>query len=133
MARQRRSSTRISGALLWPRKAATALSGGRLRALLQLENRLVRGAFSTGRLDVVKLITDQLAADPDNARRLFPERDSDGQRLEIQSRHNLSPSVRSFHSHQIGPLHDGDGGALLRPVGSAIYRPIPRPGLTRSS
>jgi signal transduction histidine kinase len=43
------------------------LSRGRLRALLLLENRLIRGAFTTERLDAVKLIAGQLAASLDNA------------------------------------------------------------------
>jgi signal transduction histidine kinase len=40
---------------------------GTLRAVLVLENRLIRGAFSTERLDAVKLIADQLAVSLDNA------------------------------------------------------------------
>lgn len=44
------------------------LSRGRLQALLILENRLLRGAFSGDRLDTVKLIAGQLAVSLDNAR-----------------------------------------------------------------
>jgi signal transduction histidine kinase len=40
---------------------------GTLQALLVLENRLIRGAFTTERLDVVKLIAGQLAVSLDNA------------------------------------------------------------------
>jgi signal transduction histidine kinase len=40
---------------------------GVLRAVLVLENRLIRGAFSAERLDAVKLIADQLAVSLDNA------------------------------------------------------------------
>jgi len=43
------------------------LSQGTLRAVLFLENRLTRGAFSTERLDAVKLIVGQLAVSIDNA------------------------------------------------------------------
>jgi diguanylate cyclase (GGDEF)-like protein len=43
------------------------LNQGRLRALLQLENRLIRGAFSPERLDGVMLIAGQLAVSLDNA------------------------------------------------------------------
>ena len=38
-----------------------------LRAVLILENRLIRGAFTTDRLDAVKLIAGQLAVSLDNA------------------------------------------------------------------
>ncbi len=47
--------------------AVPILSRGTLRALLLLENRLIRGAFSTERLDGVKLIAGQLAVSLDNA------------------------------------------------------------------
>jgi PAS domain S-box-containing protein len=43
------------------------LSGGTLRAMLLLENRLAAGAFSPQRLDAVRLITGQLAVSFDNA------------------------------------------------------------------
>ncbi|MES2263742.1 MAG: diguanylate cyclase [Pseudomonadota bacterium] len=44
------------------------LSQGVLRAVLLLENRLSRGAFSADRLDAVKLVAGQLAVSLDNAR-----------------------------------------------------------------
>ena len=43
------------------------LSRGTLQAVLLLENRLIRGAFSAERLDAVKLIAGQLAVSLDNA------------------------------------------------------------------
>jgi GAF domain-containing protein len=43
------------------------LSRGTLRAVLLLENRLIRAAFTTGRLDAVNLIAGQLAVSLDNA------------------------------------------------------------------
>ena len=43
------------------------LNRGKLQALLLLENRLIRGAFSTERLDALKLIAGQLAVSLDNA------------------------------------------------------------------
>ncbi|MDF2462759.1 MAG: ATP-binding region, ATPase domain protein [Ramlibacter sp.] len=43
------------------------LNQGSLRAMLVLENRLSRGAFSTGRLDAVMLIAGQLAVSLENA------------------------------------------------------------------
>ena len=47
--------------------ALPVLGRGVLRAVLLLENQLIRGAFTTGRLDAVKLITGQLAVSLDNA------------------------------------------------------------------
>jgi signal transduction histidine kinase len=47
--------------------AVPILSRGMPRALLVLENRLIRGAFTTERLDAVKLIAGQLAVSLDNA------------------------------------------------------------------
>jgi C4-dicarboxylate-specific signal transduction histidine kinase len=43
------------------------LHQGKLRAMLLLENRLSRGAFSTGRLEAVSLIAGQLAVSLENA------------------------------------------------------------------
>jgi signal transduction histidine kinase len=47
--------------------ALPVLSRGRLRTVLLLENRLIRGAFTADRLDAVKLIAGQLAVSLDNA------------------------------------------------------------------
>ena len=47
--------------------ALPILSRGALQAVLLLENRLIRGAFTTERLDAVKLIAGQLAVSLDNA------------------------------------------------------------------
>ena len=47
--------------------AVPVLSAGRLRAVLLLENRLLRGAFTTDRLDAATLIAGQLAVSLDNA------------------------------------------------------------------
>jgi len=47
--------------------AMPILRQGTLRAVLVLENRLMRGAFSPERLDAVKLIAGQLAVSLDNA------------------------------------------------------------------
>src|SRR6202044_4195294 len=47
--------------------AVPILSRGALRAVLLLENRLIRGAFTTGRLEAVNLIHGQLAVSLDNA------------------------------------------------------------------
>ena len=47
--------------------ALPVFSRGELRAVLVLENRLLRGAFTTERLNAVKLIAGQLAVSLDNA------------------------------------------------------------------
>ena len=47
--------------------AVPIINRGMLRAVLLLENRLIRGAFSTERLDGVRLIAGQLAVSLDNA------------------------------------------------------------------
>jgi signal transduction histidine kinase len=47
--------------------AIPILSRGMLRAVLLLENRLIRAAFTAGRLDAVNLIAGQLAVSLDNA------------------------------------------------------------------
>ena len=47
--------------------AVPILSRGALRAVLVLENRLLRAAFTSGRLDAVNLIAAQLAVSLDNA------------------------------------------------------------------
>jgi signal transduction histidine kinase len=47
--------------------AVPVLGRGTLRAVLVLENRLIRGAFTAERLDAVKLIAGQLAVSLDNA------------------------------------------------------------------
>ena len=47
--------------------ALPILSRGTLRAVLVLENRLIRGAFTAERLDAVRLIAGQLAVSLDNA------------------------------------------------------------------
>ena len=47
--------------------AVPILSRGALRAVLLLENRLIRAAFTAGRLDAVNLIAGQLAVSLDNA------------------------------------------------------------------
>jgi len=47
--------------------AVPILSRGALRAVLLLENRLLAGAFTAGRLDAVRLIAGQLAVSLDNA------------------------------------------------------------------
>ena len=56
-----------SGADMCSLLGVPILTRGTLGAVLLLENRLVRGAFSRGRLESVKLIAGQLAVSLDNA------------------------------------------------------------------
>ena len=60
-------ATRTSPAPRCSLLAGPILSRGLLRAVLLLENRLIRGAFTAGRLDAVQLIAGQLAVSLDNA------------------------------------------------------------------
>nr|WP_296075636.1 AAA family ATPase [uncultured Actinoplanes sp.] len=57
----------LAGATCCSLLALPVLSRGNLRAVLLLENRLIRGAFTTERLDAVKLIAAQLTVSLDNA------------------------------------------------------------------
>ena len=59
-----RTSPASTPARSWPSRSSAAAT---LQALLVLENRLIRDAFTTERLDVVKLIAGQLAVSLDNA------------------------------------------------------------------
>jgi signal transduction histidine kinase len=60
--------------------AVPILSRGTLRAVLLLENRLIRAAFTAERLDAVKLIAGQLAVSVDNAQ-LYAELTSSRARI----------------------------------------------------
>jgi predicted ATPase/signal transduction histidine kinase len=57
----------FAGAACCSLLAVPIFSRGALRAVLLLENRLIRAAFTTGRLDAVNLIAGQLAVSLDNA------------------------------------------------------------------
>ncbi|QRP42703.1 AAA family ATPase [Amycolatopsis sp. FDAARGOS 1241] len=60
--------------------ALPVVSRGNLRAVLLLENRLIRSAFTAARLDAVKLIAGQLAVSLDNAQ-LYSELTSSRARI----------------------------------------------------
>ena len=59
-----RTSPTSTAARCWPCPSSAAAA---LQAVLLLENRLIRGAFTTERSDAVKLIAGQLAVSLDNA------------------------------------------------------------------
>jgi signal transduction histidine kinase len=64
--------------------AVPILSRGALRAVLLLENRLVRAAFTTGRLDAVKLIAGQLTVSLDNAQLYAESRQIAGEQAALR-------------------------------------------------
>jgi predicted ATPase/signal transduction histidine kinase len=64
--------------------AVPILSRGALRAVLLLENRLIRAAFTTGRLDAVNLIAGQLAVSLDNAQLYAEHRQVAGEQAALR-------------------------------------------------
>ena len=76
--------------------ALPILSRGRLRALLLLENRLIRGAFTAERLDAVKLIAGQLAVSLDNAQ-LYSELAASRARIVAASDQTRRQIERDLH------------------------------------
>jgi signal transduction histidine kinase/predicted Ser/Thr protein kinase len=100
--------------------AVPILSRGTLRALLLLENRLIRGAFTARRLDAVKLIAGQLAVSLDNAQ-LYAEfrRIADEQaalrRVATLVARGVGPDlVFAGVAEEIGVLFGADGTAIAR-------------------
>src|SRR4029079_16664460 len=78
--------------------ALPILSRGTPRAVLLLENRLLRGAFTTDRLDAVRLIAGQLAVTLDNAQ-LYAELTT--------SRARIVPAADQARRRIERDLHDG--------------------------
>ena len=76
--------------------AVPILSRGSLRAVLLLENRLIRGAFTTDRLDAVKLIAGQLAVSLDNAQ-LYAELTASRARIVAAADHARRRIERDLH------------------------------------
>jgi signal transduction histidine kinase len=76
--------------------ALPVLSRGTLRAILLLENRLIRGAFTTERLDAVKLIAGQLAVSLDNAQ-LYAELSTSRARIVAAADHTRRRIERDLH------------------------------------
>jgi signal transduction histidine kinase/predicted Ser/Thr protein kinase len=96
------------------------LSRGTLRALLLLENRLIRGAFTAGRLDAVKLIAGQLAVSVDNAqlyarfRRIADEQAALRRVATLVARGVAPDLVFAGVAEEIGALFGADGTAIAR-------------------
>ena len=76
--------------------ALPILSRGILRALLLLENRLIRGAFTAERLDAVNLIAGQLAVSLDNAQ-LYSELTASRARIVAASDQTRRQIERDLH------------------------------------
>ena len=73
-----------------------ARAGGTLRAVLLLENRLIRGAFTAERLDAVKLIAAQLTVSLDNAQ-LYAELTASRARIVTASDQTRRRIERDLH------------------------------------
>jgi signal transduction histidine kinase len=100
--------------------ALPILSRGMLRALLLLENRLIRGAFSADRLDSVTLIAGQLAVSLDNAqlyaefRRVGDEQAALRRVATLVARGAAPEEVFATVAEEVGALFGGDGTAIAR-------------------
>ena len=100
--------------------AVPILSRGTLGAVLVLENRLIRGAFSTGRLDAVKLIAGQLAVSLDNAqlyaevRRIADEQATLRRVATLVARGVRPDAVFAAVAGEIGALLGADTAAIVR-------------------
>ena len=94
--------------------AVPILSRGTLRAVLLLENRLIRGAFTTERLDAVKLIAGQLAVSLDNAqlyaeyRRIADEQAALRRVATLVARAEPPEAVFAAVADEVGALLDVD-------------------------
>jgi signal transduction histidine kinase len=100
--------------------AVPIFSRGDLSAVLLLENRLIRRAFTTERLDAVRLIAGQLAVSLDNVQ-LYAEfrRIADEQtalrRVATLIAHGRPPDVVfAAVAEEVGALFGGDGAAIVR-------------------
>ena len=100
--------------------ALPILSRGTLQAALVLENRLIRGAFTTGRLDAVKLIAGQLAVSLDNAqlyaevRRIADEQATLRRVATLVARGVRSDAVFAAVAEEAGALLGADTAAIVR-------------------
>ena len=104
--------------------AVPILSRGSLRAVLLLENRLLRGAFTADRLDAVTLVAGQLAVSLDNAQ-LYAEL--------VASRARIVAAADTARRRIERDLHDGAQQRLvslalrLRPRADGAPGPRRRP------
>ena len=82
-----------TAARCWPCRSSAAAA---LRAVLLLENRLIRGAFTADRLDAVMLIAGQLAVSLDNAQ-LYAELTASRARIVAAADHARRRIERDLH------------------------------------
>ncbi|MET7392818.1 AAA family ATPase [Dactylosporangium sp. NPDC005572] len=100
--------------------AVPILSRETLRAILLLENRLIRGAFTAERLDGVKLIAGQLAVSLDNAqlyadfRRIADEQVALRRVATLVARGTGPQLVFATVADEVGALFGADGTAIVR-------------------
>ncbi|MET7395706.1 AAA family ATPase [Dactylosporangium sp. NPDC005572] len=100
--------------------AVPILSRGTLQAVLLLENRLIRGAFTAERLDGVKLIAGQLAVSLDNAqlyaefRRIAGEQAALRRVATLVARGMRPDSVFAAVADEVGALFGADGTTIAR-------------------
>ena len=100
--------------------ALRILSRGSVQALLVLENRLIRGAFSTQRLDAVNLIAGQLAVSLDNAqlyaefRRIADEQAALRRVATLVAAGTPPPSVFAAVAEEVGRLLAVEGAFVVR-------------------
>ena len=96
------------------------LSRGALRAVLLLENRLIRAAFTTGRLDAVNLIAGQLAVSLDNAQLYADYRRIAGEQAALRRVATLVARAAPPHevfaavAEEVGRLLAADFAVLVR-------------------
>ncbi|MEV8512644.1 AAA family ATPase [Dactylosporangium sp. NPDC051484] len=100
--------------------AVPILSRGTLQAMLLLENRLIRGAFTTERLDGVKLIAGQLAVSLDNAqlyaefRRIADEQAALRRVATLVARGVGPDPMFATVAEEVATLFDAGGTAIAR-------------------
>jgi signal transduction histidine kinase len=100
--------------------AVPVLGRGLLSAVLLLENRLIRGAFTTERLDGVKLIAGQLAVSLDNAqlyaevRRIADEQAALRRVATLVARGVTPDLVLARVAEEVGALFSADGATIVR-------------------
>jgi signal transduction histidine kinase len=100
--------------------AVPVFGRGRLRAVLLLENRLIRGAFSADRLNAIDLIAGQLAVSLDNAElyarfQLIADEQAALRRVAVLVAQGASPAaVFDAVAAELGALLDAHGVSLCR-------------------
>ena len=108
--------------------AVPILSRGALRAVLLLENRLIRAAFTTGRLDAVNLIAGQLAVSLDNAQLYAGFRQIVGEQAALRRVAMLV--AQAAPPEDVFAAVAAEAGRLLGVDGAVLVRYDPRDAVT---